>query len=54
MNAVACSAITSYENVASIYFYNPLQILQSSVIAERTENSIVTITKDSDPDVHYP
>jgi hypothetical protein len=51
-NSSVCSTYDSFINNSYIYFYNPTTLLKSSVIAHKSQKSIVTLTKDSDPDEH--
>jgi len=52
IDSVSCNAYTSFVNDSYIYFYNPIEVLESSTIAHRAQKSIVVLTKDSDPDEH--
>jgi len=54
MDTVVCNTYSTYVNNSYIYFHNPLEVRQSSVTAERSDKSIVDVTKSSNINNHLP
>lgn len=54
MNTSNCVNQTQYLNNSYLYFYNPLNVVESQVTALKINKSIVDITKTSDKHSHYP
>ncbi|HRX63624.1 MAG TPA: hypothetical protein P5060_00795 [Candidatus Absconditabacterales bacterium] len=54
MDTVVCNNYNTYVNNSYIYFHNPLEVRQSSVTAERSDKSIVDVTKSSNINNHLP
>jgi len=48
------SSCTSYTNDSYIYFYNPINIANSSTTAIKSNKSVVVLTKDSNIHSHFP
>ena len=54
MNIWVCAGINTYINDAYLDFYNPFEEVIDSVEANRSDLSVVVLTKDSDTDVNMP
>jgi hypothetical protein len=54
ISSTLCDTYNTYQNDAYIYFYNPLQTAQDSVIANKANQSVVDITKTSNVHDHLP
>jgi ferredoxin len=54
MDTVVCNTCHTYINNSYIYFHNPLEVRQSTVTAERTDKSIVSVNKTSNTNNHIP
>ncbi len=54
MDGWICDTVDVYTNDSYVYFYNPLVVGVSSVTANRSDQSVVNLTKTSDMDIHMP